>query len=253
MTRSGVYDVLTLRVKPSGESNREAWFLGAQDGIFKATVFGGPKSKLRSQVSPFHQGKLWVYHDPVRDSRKVTDFDVQIWRPGLRELYGRTMAADSLAETVLATHAGGGAWEAALKLAGSVLDCLETSDEKNCRRILFHFFWIWTEFLGVRPDPGRCAGCACEVKGDGVLWYRPGEGSFFCSGCRDSHGPQEDAEIMAGPGARCWLTAVGNLDPKEALRYSLDTASMRQAGSLILQILAGALGKRLPLWDYWND
>ena len=96
MSRNFSYSVLTLRVRPSGESNREAWFLSAEEGIFKATVFGGPKSRLRSQVAPFHQGRLWIYHDPVKDSRKVTDFDVSSWRPGLRELYERVMAADAL-------------------------------------------------------------------------------------------------------------------------------------------------------------
>ena len=51
-----------------------------------------------------------VYHDPSKDSRKLSDFDVRSWRPGLRELYERAMAADAVAETVLASHGGG--WQA---------------------------------------------------------------------------------------------------------------------------------------------
>ncbi|MDR2104051.1 MAG: recombination protein O N-terminal domain-containing protein, partial [Treponema sp.] len=81
MNRSFTYSALVLRVRSSGESNREAFFLTAEEGLIRATVFGGPKSKLRSHVAPFHRGTLWVYHDPIRDSRKVTDFDVQSWRP----------------------------------------------------------------------------------------------------------------------------------------------------------------------------
>ena len=246
MPRNFTYNVLTLRVRASGESNREAWFLSSEEGIFKATVFGGPKSKLRSQVAPFHQGKIWIYHDPVRDSRKVTDFDVQKWRPGLRELYERTITADSLAETVLATHAGGGNWNIALKLAADTLDCLEKSDEKTCPRILLQFFLAWTDFLGVRPGLNQCASCACEAGTDGVLWYSVQEGSLFCGKCRS------EPDITVGPGARRWLLSVAGLEPKDALRFSLDNVSLQQAGALALNILAQSLGKHLPLWDYLN-
>ena len=242
MPRSYTYSVLCLRVKPSGESNREAWFLSAEEGIIRATVFGGPKSRLRSQVAPFHQGKLWIYHDPVRDSRKVTDFDVLSWRPGLRELYERAMAADSLAETVLATHAGGGSWDAALRLAGDTLDCLETTDEKNLPRIMLHFFWAWTDFLGVRPELGCCASCACESGDDGVLWYNPKEGSLYCENCRG------ETDLVLGPGSRRWLLAIEGLAPREAQRYSLDNSSLKQARVFVLSVLTEALGKRLPLW-----
>ena len=245
MTRSFTYNVLTLRVKPSGEANRDSWFLSAEEGIFRATVFGGPKSRLRAHVAPFHQGKIWIYHDPVRDSRKVTDFDVQKWRPGLREMYERTMAADAMAETLLATHAGGGTWETALNLAGSILDCLENADEKTCRHILLYFFWAWTDFLGVRPELNHCASCACEAAPLAVLWYDLTEGSFFCENCRSAG----KHEIVLGPGARRWLLTAGEIDAKAALRYSMDITSLKQARSFILAVLAEALGKRLSLWD----
>jgi len=152
MPRSFTYSALTLRVRPSGESNREAWFLTAEEGLIRATVFGGPKSRLRSHVAPFHEGTLWVYHDPVRDSRKVSDFDVQSWRPGLRELWERAMTADAVAETILASHGGGGAWSEAAKLAGSVLDALDGADAAACSRIGVYFLWHWAWILGLRPD-----------------------------------------------------------------------------------------------------
>ncbi|MDR2078214.1 MAG: recombination protein O N-terminal domain-containing protein, partial [Treponema sp.] len=53
------YSAIILRVRPSGESNRETWALTAEEGILRATVFGGPKSKLRSHVEPYHRGTLW--------------------------------------------------------------------------------------------------------------------------------------------------------------------------------------------------
>jgi DNA repair protein RecO (recombination protein O) len=152
MPRTFTYTALVLRSRASGESNREAWFLTAEEGIIQATVFGGPKSRLRAHVAPFHSGPLWIYRDPVRDSRKVTDFDVKDWRPGIREQYDRTMAADALAETILASHGGGGNWETAFALAGKTLNALEGAEDQNCLPVLLHFFWNWLDILGLRPE-----------------------------------------------------------------------------------------------------
>jgi DNA repair protein RecO (recombination protein O) len=91
-----------------------------------------------------------IYHNPVRDSRKVSDFEVQSWRPGLRELYERVMVADALAETILAFHGGGGAWREALTLAGTVLDSLNDADEAACSRLGVHFLWQWAGIMGLR-------------------------------------------------------------------------------------------------------
>jgi DNA repair protein RecO (recombination protein O) len=247
MPRSFTYTALVLRVKPLGESNREAWFLTAEEGILRATVFGGPKSRLRAHVAPFHQGLLWIYHDPVRDSRKVSDFDVRLWRPGLRERYERTMTASAVLETILSSHGGGGAWGRALELAGGALDTLEGADEKICGRVLIHFLWNWADVLGVRPDIKTCASCACEARPDEVLLFSPREGMLFCPPCSGAVG---DGNLFAvGPGARRWLLAVQDLNASALSRLTLDEVSRGQAKALITAVLSEALGKRLSGWD----
>lgn len=152
MPRNFSYSAIVLRVKASGESNRDAWFLTAEEGIIRATHFGGPKSRLRSQIAPFHQGRLLIYHDPVRDSRKVSDFEVQSWRPGIRELYERLMAADAVAETILASYGSGGSWPEAAELTGAALDSLETADAAACSRTFALFLCRWVKILGLTPD-----------------------------------------------------------------------------------------------------
>ena len=215
MPRNLTYSALTLRVKASGESNREAWFFTAEEGIVKATVFGGPKSRLRAQVAPFHEGKLWIYHDPVRDSRKVSDFDVHSYRTGLRELYERIMTAASLAETILAFHGGGGNWPEAARLAGSVLDVLESADEATSSRLGLYFLWHWAGILGLR----------------------------------DGLSVDFDSPIKLGAGAKLWLNAIESLPAAEVKRVSLDGPSLEQARNFTQAVLAGALGQRLSLWN----
>ena len=141
MSRTLVREVLVLSVRSSGESNREATLLSAEEGIVRATVFGGPKSKLRAHVAPFHSGTMWLYRDPVRDSLKVTDFDVRSWRPLLRELLERSWAATAVMDTIRSSHGGGGAWPEALALADGTLDALELADADGAALALVRFLW----------------------------------------------------------------------------------------------------------------
>ena len=234
---------MILRNRPCGEHS-EVWLLSAEEGIIKATVFGGPKSRLRAYVSPFHSGQIWIYHDPVKDSRKITDFDVQSWRPGLRELYERAMAADAAVQTILATHAGGGNWDAALKLAEEVLDALECSNEELSSRILVYFFWKWAGFLGLRPQLDNCS--ACGKTEAGPLWYSAREADVFCGDCAG-----HDAALLAlSPGCRRWLAAAGELPPSRLGSYTMDNKSMAEAKAFTGSILAGAMGRRPANWDW---
>ena len=247
MPRSFTYSALTLRVKPSGQSNREAWFLTAEEGLVRATVFGGPKSRLRAQVGPFHEGTLWIYHDPVRDSRKVSDFDVQSYRAGIRELYERAMTADALAETILASHGSGGNWPEAAKLAGSVLDSLDEADAALCSRLGVYFLWHWSGILGVRPELSVCTSCFFQARRDEALWYSAGNGALFCENCVRKETPP--SVLRLGPGARLWLTRIESLPPSALARVTLDSASLEQAKTLSKAVLAEALEKRLATWE----
>jgi DNA repair protein RecO (recombination protein O) len=272
MSRSITYSALVLRLRPSGESNREAWFLTAEEGILRATVFGGPKSRFRSHVAPYHRGILWIYYDPVRDSRKVTDFDVHRWRPGIRELYERTAAAAAVAETILAGHGGGGSWTEALALADRTLDALEQADEGTSRRIFIHFLWNWAELSGIQPELDHCASCrkrfaetggnaegsggnACEGREDEVLWYSKREGGLLCPSCTGNTTnkavERENGLLPVGSGARRWLAATAALGPSFLDRYTLDRVSEEQARTFTTELLAEITGRGLASWKGW--
>jgi len=246
MSRSFSYSALALRVKASGES-REAWFLSAEEGIIRATLFGGPKSRLRSHVAPFHEGTLMIYRDPVKDTRKVTDFDVQSWRPGIREVWERAMAADALAETILAFQGGGGNWADAFKLATAVLDTLNEASAGNCSLLITYFFWHWIQILGLKPDISACASCRREEIHSSMScsWYSIKKEAFFCENCVQN----ADLLLRIDPGTRVWLTEI-ELLPSSALEtITIDAVSLEQARALSQTILAGALGRRLSTWE----
>jgi DNA repair protein RecO (recombination protein O) len=261
MTRTPSYNALILRARPSGESNREITLLTAEEGLLRATVFGGPKSRLRAHTAPYHQGTVWLYRDPVKDSLKVTDFDVQSWRPGIREDYDRTMAAAAVAETILASHGGGAERTAALALAGDTLDALESGDADGCRRLAVQFLWNWADILGCRPGLRRCASCGRdfpETEEAATLWYSRHEAQIVCPACsgldediRGLTGPALAAEFLPiGPGARRWLLAAESLSPGQIGRVGMDKVSWREAKTLCAAVLGAAIGKQLASWDW---
>jgi DNA repair protein RecO (recombination protein O) len=170
-------------------------------------------------VAPYHRGKLWIYLDPVRDSRKITDFDVQSWKPGIRESYERSAAAAAIAETILAGYGGGGSWEEVLGLADASLGALETADSGACERAFIYFLWNWAEILGIRPNLN-------ETEYDDAV---PG---------------------AVGPGARAWLGAALELALPQMARRTMDGVSARQARRFVTTIVGNALGKRLGTWDF---
>jgi DNA repair protein RecO (recombination protein O) len=224
------------------------WLLAAEAGLIRATVFGGPKSKLRAYASPFHSGQAWIYQDPSKDSRKLSDFDVKSWRPGLRELYERAMAADAVAETILATHGGGGNWGGALSLAEAALDALALADSETCARILLWFLWQWIGFLGLGPEFDRCSSCEKPIPGGGMVFFSPREGGIICEDCLDDG--HKTGLTAAGPGCRRWLETARQLSPSQLNRYTLDKKSFHEAKSLVTAILTEALGKYLNSWNY---
>jgi len=215
--------------------------LTAEEGIIKATVFGGPKSKLRAFASPYNSGQIWLYRDKAKEYAKLSDIDVQSWRPGLREMYDRTMAAAAIAQTILSSHGGGGEWNTALYLAAETLDALGSANEDMCRRLLIHFLWRWAGFLGIQPSLEYCSNCRQE----GDLWYSEKEGALLCANCN-----LQSAMIKLNGGSRKWLSVTGEVEPSALHRYSMDGKSYDEAKALVTAVLAQALGKRLESWEW---
>jgi DNA repair protein RecO (recombination protein O) len=268
------------------EANSEVTLLTAEEGIIKATVFGGPKSKLRAHSAPYNSGQVWIYHDSSKDYRKLSDFDVHSWRPGLRELYDRTMAAGGLAETILSTHGGGGEWGTALEMAVMTLDALESANEELCPSLLVHFLWRWAGFLGIQPQVECCSSCGNEAA-NSPLWFSSRENTVFCGNCVSSSVPEteicpqnralspkassvpkielcpqnralspksssvpKNSLLQLNPGCRRWLATVSSVEPSDLNRYSMDKKSFNETKALAAVVMAEALGKRLASWDW---
>ncbi|GHT50646.1 hypothetical protein FACS1894102_6290 [Spirochaetia bacterium] len=208
-------NAIVLKQRPLGESNREAFFLTETEGVLRCMVYGGPKSKLKAFVSPFHSGILYVYHDPIRNTYKVQDFDVKNYRMGIRESYERSMTSIAICETVLAGYGGGGNWIEASAIVNASLNAIENADDNDTKRSFVHFLWTWANLLGALPD---------------------------ISGLFKS---TENAAILA------WLQSdISHDSPAVLSACPMEDTRLESAKGYCLKLLASAYGRFLNSWKW---
>ena len=270
MSRNSTQEALVLAVREQGENNRSVTLLSPQEGILYATLYGGAKSKMRSLVSPFNRGRIWLYKDEVRHSVKITDFDVQSYHLSFRESLFKSWAAQLAAETVIKTKCAGSAAEC-WRLLNGFLDGMELSDENESRIGLIRFIWRYLALLGIRPRTDRCAWCgasfhAAAVSADSLRHravYDEAENGFICADClagsgesaaqsgaggyRNGYAPART--FTAGKAALTYLEAVSDLEPKAVRAIPLDAATMAELKSLCYHLLEAACGSRLSALD----
>ncbi len=224
--RSWSTQALVLSLSSFGEGHREALLLTEENGLLRAAVFGGAKSKLRAMVSPYQSGTIWLYSDPIKKSNKITDFDVLSYRQGIRENIVRTWSAALCTEIVTRSH-GIAPW----RLVNAFLDGISISGEDECRRGVLRFLWRLLLSAGINPDISFCTRCASpsgsEKDENRVLYYSPHEDACLCASCSRV----EERRFPLSVEARNYLTAIENESPSEVRSLQLletDYADLRQ-------------------------
>jgi DNA repair protein RecO (recombination protein O) len=207
--RSWNTGALVLSLSTFGEGNRDALLLTEDRGLVNAAVFGGAKSKLRSLVSPYQTGTVWIYADPVKKSAKITDFDVTAYRQGIRESLVRAWCAALCAELVTRSH-GIADW----RLVNGFLDGIAVSGDDECRRGLLRFIWRILGSAGICPDLSCCVRCGtCAANGENgenaILYYSPYEEACVCPSCARA----EERRFALSRAARAYLEAVDTIRP----------------------------------------
>lgn len=206
--RSWSTQALVLSLSSFGEGHREALLLTEDNGLIRAAVFGGAKSKLRALVSPYQSGTIWLYSDPVKKSNKITDFDVSAYRQGIRENLVRTWSAALCTEIVTRSH-GIADW----RLVNAFLDGISISDENDCRRGLLRFLWRLLVAAGINPDIDCCARCGEPISSagisggkaeNGLVYYSPHEDACVCLRCARN----EDRRFPLSARSIAYLSAI---------------------------------------------
>ena len=235
------FEAVVLRCRESPGGDRIVTFLASDSGLVDAFVFGGPKSKLRSQAAPYHAGMAWIYRDPVKDLRKLSDFDARETYPTLRDNLRKIWAASYFAETVLRTDAAGGEFREAFDLLRSGLSALDAGDEADVDYVCLQYGWRLLELMGLRPDPetcGQCGGLLTEIR---RAAFSRAQGAFRCDRCARDSGPEALADELAlSGGALRYLAVSRDLPFRDALRIRPSEADLPVLKALVFHLVRAA-------------
>ena len=235
------FEAVVLRCRESPGGDRIVTFLAANSGLVEAFVFGGPKSRLRSLAAPYHTGTAWIYLDPVKDLRKLSDFDARETYPTLRENLRKIWAASYFAETVLRTDAAGGESREAFDLLRSGLSALDAGGEADVDYVCLQYGWRLLGLMGLRPDSETCGQCGASFpEGRGAAFSRIQE-TFLCDQCAragDSGNSVDDLTLSGG--ALRYLAASEALPFRDALRVRPSGEDLPILKALVFHLVRSA-------------
>lgn len=254
MTREVRTHCIVLCVRKTGENNQTITLLSSEHGIVYATLYGGPKSRLRGKVSVWHSGEASLYLSRAKqmDSGvKITDFAVASFHASFREYIYKDFAASIAAETVIDTKCAGNA-VGCYALVSAFLDGLEaTTEEGAMRAALVRFLWRYLALLGVQCDASKCAICGGSTAAGAV--YDSEEDGFICTKCLEENsadsismnGNEASAIMRVGSQGIRYLDAVARERPVISRAMPVSGQTLRELTALTFMLIQKAVGHPL--------
>lgn len=262
MPRTSQTEAIVFSVKPQGENNSTVR-LFTREGLIYATLYGGPKSRLRPRVSLWNGGKAWLYTNEQNGAIKISDFDVKNYHLSFRTDLYKNFAAALAAEIVIKTNCAGSS-DKCFYLTSGFFDGLEIADETQSQSGLIRFLWRYLELLGIQPDASCCAMCGRAFASGGALAgasasagalasgasYEKSENGFVCEECFQSHGFGSAAEMkesvfyMSHYATR-YLSAVTEMSAADSRAVPLGERTHAELKRLLFFLIEQACGTKL--------
>lgn len=263
--RNRIHDAVVLRSRESPSGDRILTLLTADSGLVDAFVFGGGRSKLRSLASPYVHGRAFIYADPVKDYRKLSDFEVIESFTGIRESLQRLWGASVAAEMLIRSSGGGGDFDEVTALTLDTLRALDKADDDQTVYPTILFLWRLLVIIGLGPDIHACVACGRPLSAfpsgedsgghsagrnarPSAVFLDPLQEGLLCLVCASRTGtygmeprgsdPRDAAngQTEVSPGALRWLMRAEGLPFAAALRAGLDKLSLDSLESLVFSL-----------------
>ena len=247
MNRSSSTNAIILSLKPLGENNSSVTLLTPEAGLVYAVLYGGPKSRMRSLVSQWNSGKVWLYENPEKNQIKISDFEVANYHVSFSQNLFKSYAASLAAELAIKTRCAGNAPEC-FRIVNGFLDGMELCNEEQSRLGLLRFLWRFLELLGVQPLTHACSNCGKifldqQFAPEAVSYYNSMENSFICPDCRDS--AQGENMIRVKSTAIQYLSALTVLPPAEARKLLIDKEIYGEIRQLVFFLIENSIDQKL--------
>lgn len=235
MNRSLVTYATVLSIKPLGENNSSVCLLTRTEGVIYAVLYGGPKSRLKSLVSTWNTGT--VYLSFSKNNYKISDFDVKNYHLTFRENIFKSCAASLAAELCMKTHCAGNSERCWALVNGFIAGLDACENHEYAFSGFMRFLWRFLELMGVQPDAGYCAHCGKKLS-EG--YYSAVDNGFSCRECSGKGGT-----FYLSDAAFAFLQGISVLSPQEAVNVMLTAEACGQVKSLLYFLLESACGAKL--------
>lgn len=252
MNRSTNTQAVILNIKTTGENNSTVTLLTPEQGIFYATLYGGPKSKMRSLVSLYNSGKIWLYENSEKKQIKISDFEVTSYHETFSQNLFKSYAAALASELAIKTRCAGSP-ESCFKLVSGFFDGMNLCDEEQSRLGLIRFLWRYIELLGVQPQCHKCDNCNksffdSQFTESTISYYNVIDNNFICSDCRDQYFAELKIGLQLIPinvTALQYLSAISVLPPAEVRKIKIGKSDYEQIRQIVFFLIENSIEQKL--------
>ncbi len=221
--RNSIESAVVLQAARMGEIHRRVALFTGERGVVYATAHGAGKavSKLKAAAIPFALITAYLYHDPVRNSFKVTDVEARNLHPAIRADLRKFFTASLWVEIVLRSHGGGTHADELFTLLVESLQRLDGASEDDVALLSAQVLWRALLHMGITPDLECCDACGREVGAHEDLRLAAHGGSW-CQRCAAARGLRDlpVAGLRIDASARRFLLATGGLPLAAAGAYT---------------------------------
>jgi len=249
MNRTYSTPAIIVSLKPAGENNSSVTMITEEGGIVYATLYGGPKSRLKSLVAPWNSGIIYLYNNPEKKQIKISDFEVKNYHVSFGQNLFKNFAASLAAELSIKTKCAGSS-EQNWKLVSGFLDGLEIANEEQGKLGLVRFLWRYLELLGIEPQTHACGECGksfldAAFTPDSESYYNSYENIFICPECSNISQASKNYIYPLRVSAVRYLAGISVLTPYEVRKLHIDKQDYMQLKSIVFMLIEKSVETKL--------
>lgn len=245
-------NALVFSVKQSADNRSTVSILSETDGMIYATMYGGAKSKLKSLVSPWNCGKIYLSESNQNSFLKITDFEVKKYHLSFRTDLYKNLAASLALEVVLKSNSAG-SYEKSFYYLQGFLDGLDLCTEKTeCETGLLRFLWRYLSILGILPELEICSDCEKTILkkdesnySEENVYFLTNEQNFICQNCFINDFSEENKFIKLQKSSFKYLYGILNFSPKEIRNIKLSDSNISEIKRIIFYFIENIFQDKL--------
>ena len=245
MNRNLKTQALVLKNYRIGDFHKGTILLTGSLGIIHAIAHGAykGKSRLGNNTDVFNALIVYLYHDPVKNSYKITDVECNNYFAGVKRHLHKIYIAYLISEIVWKTYGGGGDFDASLSLVQEAFRCLDTVEAARADRVLIQFLWRYLPMAGHYLQITVCTKCDRTLEKGDPVYFSHSEQSFVCSRCagnRDQYIP---------PGCGSYIRYTSPLPLEKSIEASLEGGAEKILKGLLIHLVEGIVETGLQTLD----